>query len=207
MTAVPLRRAQVMCRYNGASESGILTMNLDRVDSGRDLPDDFNVIVEIPMNADPIKYEVDKKTGAMFVDRFLSTAMHYPCNYGYIPHTLSGDGDPVDVLVVMPVPVQPGSVIRCRPIGVLKMTDEAGADAKLVAVPHDKVFPAYKHIKTVEDLNPLTLDRIAHFFAHYKDLEKGKWVKIDGWEGIDAARQEILDSLERYESEPEKPAF
>lgn len=182
-------------------------MSLQDVSSGRELPDDINVIIEIPMNSEPVKYEVDKDSGALFVDRVLTTPMHYPCNYGYIPHTLCGDGDPVDVLVVMPVPVQPGSVIRCRPIGVLKMTDEAGADAKLVAVPHDKVFPAYKHIKTVEDLNPLTLDRIAHFFAHYKDLEKGKWVKIDGWEGIDAARAEILDSLKRYESEPQKPAF
>jgi inorganic pyrophosphatase len=133
--------------------------------------------------------------------------MHYPCNYGYIPHTLCGDGDPLDVLVVMPVPVQPGSVIRCRPLGMLMMTDEAGEDTKLIAVPHDKVFPAYRNLKTVEDFNPLTLDRISHFFEHYKDLEKGKWVKIDGWKGVEAAREEILESRRRYETAPDKPAF
>jgi inorganic pyrophosphatase len=120
-------------------------MNLDRVDSGRDVPNDFNVLIEIPMNADPIKYEVDKATGALFVDRFIGTSMHYPCNYGYIPHTISDDGDPVDVLVVTPYPLQPGVVVRCRPIGMLQMQDEAGGDAKLLAVPIDKVLPWYKH--------------------------------------------------------------
>lgn len=184
-----------------------LPMSLHLVSSGKSLPDDINVIIEIPMNAEPVKYEVDKDSGALFVDRVLTTPMHYPCNYGYIPHTLCGDGDPIDVLVVMPLGLQPGSVIRCRPVGMLKMTDEAGDDAKLVAVPHDKVFPAYKHIKSIEDLNPLTLDRISHFFEHYKDLEQGKWVKVEGWEGIDAARKEIEDSVKRYEAEPEKPHF
>lgn len=166
-------------------------MSLDAVTSGRALPDDINVVIEIPMRSEPVKYEVDKDSGMLFVDRVLTTAMQYPCNYGYVPHTLCDDGDALDVLVVMPVPIQPGCVIRSRPVGVLKMTDEAGEDAKLIAVPHDKVFPAYKHMRSIEDLNPLTLDRISHFFAHYKDLEEGKWVKIDGWAGVDEARAEI----------------
>lgn len=166
-------------------------MSLDAVTSGRALPDDINVVIEIPMRSEPVKYEVDKDSGMLFVDRVLTTAMQYPCNYGYVPHTLCDDGDPLDVLVVMPVPIQPGCVIRSRPVGVLNMTDEAGEDAKLIAVPHDKVFPAYKHMRSIEDLNPLTLDRISHFFAHYKDLEEGKWVKIDGWAGVDEARAEI----------------
>ncbi|MBW3568199.1 MAG: inorganic diphosphatase [Proteobacteria bacterium] len=182
-------------------------MSLDKVTAGKNVPESFNVIIEIPMNADPIKYEVDKESGAIFVDRFMSTAMHYPCNYGYVPNTLSDDGDPCDVLVITPFPLIPGVVVRCRAIGILKMTDEAGEDAKLFAVPHDKVFPAYKNLKSIEDVNPLMLDRIAHFFAHYKDLEKGKWVKIEGWHGVDAAREEIMESLKRYEAEPEKPHF
>ncbi|MEQ8798057.1 MAG: inorganic diphosphatase [Salinisphaeraceae bacterium] len=175
-------------------------MSLEKVSRGQNLPDDINVIIEIPMNSEPVKYEVDKETRALFVDRVLTTPMHYPCNYGYVPDTLCGDGDPLDVLVVMPVPLQPGCVIRSRPVGVLKMTDESGEDAKLVAVPHHKIFPAYNHIKTVEDLNALTLDRIAHFFEHYKDLEDGKWVRIDGWVGHEAARQEIERSVEMYKA-------
>lgn len=182
-------------------------MSLEDVKSGRDLPHDINVIIEIPMDSEPVKYEVDKDTGAIFVDRVLTTPMRYPCNYGYIPHTLCGDGDPIDVLVVMPVPLLPGTVVRCRPVGVLKMTDESGEDAKLVAVPHDKIFPAYKDVKTIADLNPLTLDRIGHFFAHYKDLEKGKWVKIEGWEGVDSAKAEIEDSVKRFNSSKDTPKF
>ena len=127
-------------------------MSLNNVPAGRDLPNDFNVIIEIPMNADPIKYEVDKESGAIFVDRFMGTAMHYPCNYGYIPHTISDDGDPVDVLVITPFPLIPGVVVRCRPIGVLKMTDEAGGDAKLLAVPVDKMLPIYTHWQKPEDM-------------------------------------------------------
>src|SRR5690349_16684044 len=138
-------------------------MNLDRVGSGVDIPNDFNVIIEIPMNADPIKYEVDKKTGAMFVDRFMSTCMHYPCNYGYIPHTLSDDGDPVDVLVISPVPLITGVVVRCRPIGMLKMTDEAGGDAKVLAVPIDRLSSIYRAIQTPRDLPEIQLAQIAHF--------------------------------------------
>ena len=139
-------------------------MNLDRVDAGKDLPNDFNVIIEIPAHADPIKYEVDKATGALFVDRFVQTAMHYPCNYGYIPHTLGEDGDPVDVLVVSPFALIPGVVVRCRPIGMLKMADEGGGDTKLLAVPIDKLTPLYRDIETPRDLPEVMLAQITHFF-------------------------------------------
>ena len=173
-------------------------MSLQKVTPGAKAPDEFNVIIEIPMNADPIKYEVDKETGAIFVDRFMGTAMHYPCNYGYIPNTISDDGDPVDVLVITPFPLIPGVVVRCRPLGVLKMTDEAGGDAKLLAVPVDKVLPIYSHWQKPEDLNDLRLQQIQHFFEHYKDLEKGKWVKIQGWYGPDEAKKEIVAGIEAY---------
>ncbi len=182
-------------------------MNLDRVGPGKNVPDEVNVIIEIPSHSDPVKYEVDKETGAMFVDRFMNTAMHYPCNYGYIPHTLSEDGDPVDVLVVTPMPVISGSVVKCRVVGMLNMTDEAGPDAKLLAVPIDKLCKMYKDATTPECMSQLLLDQIAHFFEHYKDLEEGKWVKIEGWSDARAARQEILDSIDRYQNAPEKPCF
>jgi inorganic pyrophosphatase len=182
-------------------------MPLEFVTTGRDVPDEINVIIEIPKDAEPVKYEVDKATGAIFVDRILSTPMRYPCNYGYIPHTLCGDGDPVDVLVILPLPLLPGSVIRCRPVGMLKMVDEAGEDTKLVAVPIDKVFSGYAHIQDIGQVSTHWLDRIGHFFEHYKDLEKGKWVKLDGWQGIEAARQEILDCVERYNATLDKPRF
>jgi inorganic pyrophosphatase len=182
-------------------------MSLDRVNAGKNVPDEFNVIIEIPQNADPIKYEVDKESGAMFVDRFMTTAMHYPCNYGYVPNTISDDGDPVDVLVVTPFPLVAGVVVRCRPIGVLKMTDEAGGDAKLLAVPIDKILPWYRHWKTPADIAPERLAQIQHFFEHYKDLEKGKWVKIEGWDGPDAAKAEILAGISNYEAAKVKPAF
>ena len=151
-------------------------MALEHVPTGRDVPNDVNVVIEIPMNSEPVKYEVDKASGAIFVDRVLTTPMRYPCNYGYIPHTLSGDGDPADVLVVMPLPLIPGSVIRVRTIGMLRMTDEAGEDTKLVAVPISKVYPGYDRVEAVDDLPEHWRERIGHFFAHYKDLEKGKWV-------------------------------
>ena len=172
-------------------------MNLDRVTSGRDLGNDFNVIIEIPMNADPIKYEIDKATGALFVDRFVSTAMHYPCNYGYVPDTLSDDGDPVDVLVITPFALMSGVVVRCRVIGILKMSDEAGGDTKVLAVPIDKLTPLYRHIKDARDLPETTLSQISHFFAHYKDLEPGKWVKVEGWGTPAEAKQEIVDGVKR----------
>lgn len=175
-------------------------MSLDRVEAGAKLPDEFNVIIEIPMNADPVKYEVDKDSGAIFVDRFMLTAMHYPCNYGYIPQTISDDGDPADVLVMTPFPIQIGAVIRCRAIGVLEMDDEAGGDAKLLAVPVDKLYPPYRNITRPEDLPVEDLSRIQHFFEHYKDLEKGKWVKVKGWKGADEARAEIIRSRDRYKA-------
>ncbi len=176
-------------------------MSLDNVTPGKNAPDAFNVIIEIPMNADPIKYEVDKATGAIFVDRFMSTAMHYPSNYGYVPKTISGDGDPVDVLVITPVPLIPGVVVTCRAIGILKMEDEAGMDGKVLAVPVDKVLSLYTRWKKPEDLSPARLKTIAHFFEHYKDLEEGKWVKILGWEGPEAARQEILEGIANYNNQ------
>jgi inorganic pyrophosphatase len=182
-------------------------MNLDRVTSGKDVPHDINVIIEIPAHSDPVKYEVDKETGAMFVDRFMNTAMHYPCNYGYIPHTLSEDGDPVDVLVVTPVPLISGSVIRCRPIGMLRMTDEAGPDAKLLAVPIDKLCTLYRQVQKAEDMPAQLIAQIAHFFAHYKDLEPNKWVKVEGWADGGAAKAEILAGMTRYQNAKDKPFF
>ena len=182
-------------------------MNLDRVPSGIDCPNDIYVIVEIPAHSDPVKYEVDKDTGAMFVDRFMTTAMHYPCNYGYLPHTLSKDNDPMDVLVLTPVPLISGSVVRCRPVGVLMMTDESGDDAKVLAVPIDALCKTYCKVHDIEDLSPAILEQIAHFFEHYKDLDEGKWVRVEGWAGIDEAKHEIMASVEMYRNEPEKPHF
>ena len=174
-------------------------MSLMQIKSGRDVPNEINVIIEIPMRGEPVKYEVDKETGALFVDRFMTTAMFYPTNYGYIPQTLSEDGDPVDVLVVTPIPLISGSVIRCRVVGMLKMTDESGVDAKLLAVPISKLSKIYDDVHTHEDLPESLLQSLEHFFRHYKDLEAGKWVKIDGWEGPDAARCEIMASVSRFQ--------
>ena len=182
-------------------------MSLNLVPSGNELPLDINVIIEIPSHSDPVKYEVDKDSGALFVDRFMGTAMHYPCNYGYVPHTLSDDGDAVDVLVITPIPLMHGSVIRCRPIGVLKMTDEAGEDAKVLAVPVSKLTPLYNDVKSYKDVPEITLNQISHFFEHYKDLEAGKWVKIEGWAGIDSAATEITESVARYDAAEVKPHF
>jgi inorganic pyrophosphatase len=173
-------------------------MGLDLVTAGQQAPELFNVIIEIPMAADPIKYEVDKATGALFVDRFMGTSMHYPCNYGYVPHTIADDGDPVDVLVITPFPLIPGVVVRCRALGLLRMTDEQGGDAKVLAVPDDKVLPIYSHWKRHQDIHPERLAQIQHFFEHYKDLEPGKWVRIDGWDGVDAAKQEISGGMQRH---------
>jgi len=173
-------------------------MSFEKVPAGKSLPDDFYVVIEIPLNSN-IKYEIEKDADALFVDRLVSTPMHYPANYGYIPQTLCGDGDAADVLVLFPQPVQAGAVIRCRPIGVLKMTDEAGEDAKILAVPHDKLTTLYSNVKTTADLPAVVLSQIEHFFEHYKDLEKGKWVKVEGWGDLEAARQEILDAAKRYQ--------
>ena len=180
-------------------------MNLDRVPAGKDVPHDCNVIVEIPMRGDPIKYEVDKETGAVFVDRFMATAMHYPCNYGYIPRTLSDDGDPCDVLVLSPVPLITGVVVRCRPIGMLQMDDEAGGDAKILAVPIDKLSSLYGGVRSPDDLPEITTRQIAHFFEHYKDLEPGKWVRVSTWVGADVAKEEIVAGVARYEAANPKP--
>ena len=182
-------------------------MGLDLVPTGKNPPDEINVIIEIPKDAEPVKYEVDKASGAIFVDRILSTPMRYPCNYGYVPHTLCGDGDPADVLVILPLPLVPGSVIRCVPVGVLKMTDEAGSDEKLIAVPVPKVFGGYAHVTDIAQVSQHWLDRIGHFFEHYKDLEKGKWVKVDGWADAAAAKAEIVDGAQRYASAVERPKF
>jgi inorganic pyrophosphatase len=181
-------------------------MSLHNVTPGPKAPDEFNVIIEIPMNGDPIKYEVDHESGALFVDRFMSTAMHYPTNYGYVPDTLAADGDPVDVLVITPVPLIPGVVVTCRPIGMLKMDDEAGGDNKLIAVPIQKILPLYSSWNKPEDLNPMRLKSIQHFFEHYKDLEPGKWVKVTGWEGPEAAKQEVVDGMAAYQRELAKKA-
>lgn len=182
-------------------------MGLKRITSGRDVPNEINVIIEIPMRGEPVKYEVDKDSGALFVDRFMATAMFYPANYGYVPHTLSEDGDPVDVLVVTPVPLISGAVIPCRPVGMLKMTDESGVDAKILAVPTDKLSVMYRGMKTHLDLPAQLLSSIEHFFTHYKDLEDGKWVKVEGWEGPEAARREIIESVARYEQQKEEEGF
>jgi inorganic pyrophosphatase len=175
------------------------SMSFDKLAAGRDVPNDINVVIEIPMHGEPIKYEVDKASGAIFVDRFMSTAMHYPCNYGYIPRTLSGDGDPADVLVMTPIPLMAGVVVRCRPIGMLKMTDEAGSDEKLLAVPIDKLTSIYRNVQSPRDLPPIEIDRITHFFEHYKDLEPGKFVKVLGWTEAADARAEILAAMKRFD--------
>jgi inorganic pyrophosphatase len=182
-------------------------MNLANVSAGRHPPENINVIIEIPMRGEPVKYEVDKETGAMFVDRFLDVAMVYPCNYGYIPHTLAGDGDPCDVLVPTPVPLISGAVIRCRPIGVLQMEDDAGQDSKILAMPQISTYRAYADIETPAGLKPALLARIEHFFQHYKDLEPGKWVKLIGWADRATAYAEIRDALARFEAQPVRPAF
>jgi len=182
-------------------------MNLDRVGPGRNPPDEVNVIIEIPIHSDPVKYELDKETGALFVDRYLNTSMVYPCNYGYIPRTLAADGDPVDVLLATPMPIIHGAVIRCRPIGVLDMTDEAGDDGKVLAIPIDTVSRFHHRVNSPQDLQPALLEQITHFFEHYKDLEPNKWVRVNGWRDQQAARDEINTSLKRYEACPDKPHF
>jgi inorganic pyrophosphatase len=173
-------------------------MNLDKVGPGSTWPNRVEVIIEIPSHSDPIKYEIDKDTGAMFVDRFLTTPMHYPCNYGYIPKTLSKDGDPVDVLLVTPYPLISGSVVLSRPIGVLKMTDQAGDDPKILAVPVSELTSIYDHIKTVSDMPIDLLNRIEYFFEHYKDLDEGKWARVDRWYGLASARKEITEGICAY---------
>jgi len=175
-------------------------MDMSKIPVGENPPTDINVIIEVPLGGEPIKYEMDKESGAMFVDRFLYTAMRYPCNYGFVPHTLSDDGDPTDVLVVGNRALMPGSVIRARPVGVLMMEDEAGFDEKIVAVPHGKLTKYYDNIESYQDLPQILLERISHFFEHYKDLEKEKWVKIVGWEGREKAGELIAAAIKAHNS-------
>ncbi len=170
-------------------------MDISKIPAGKNIPEEFNVIIEIPIGGEPIKYELDKESGAMFVDRFLHTSMHYPANYGFIPHTLSDDGDPCDVMVVGRRPIIPGAVIAVRPIGAILMEDESGHDEKIVAVPVDKLHPFYSNVKTYEDLPEILRGQMAHFFEHYKDLEQGKWVKIKGWVGPEEAKALVMNGV------------
>lgn len=173
-------------------------MSFKNVSAGKNLPEDFNVIIEIGAEKEPVKFEVDKESDAIFVDRFLGTSMLYPTNYGFINNTLAGDGDPVDVLVIAPFSLPSGVVIRCRALGMLEMEDESGEDAKILAVPVSKLTTLYDSYQTLDDVPQNLKDRLQHFFEHYKDLEKGKWVKVKGWSGIDAAHKEILEGVARF---------
>ena len=172
-------------------------MRLDAVSIGANAPHDVNVVIEVPIGGEPIKYEMDKDAGALVVDRFLYTSMRYPGNYGFIPHTLSGDGDPVDVIVANTRAIIPGAIMSCRIVGVLLMEDEGGGDEKLLAVPSAKLTKRYESVQNYTDLPKITLDQIEHFFAHYKDLEPGKWVKILRWGDAEEARELVLEGIER----------
>ena len=176
-------------------------MNHDAIEIGRNPPEDVNVIIEVPIGGEPIKYELDKDAGVLVVDRFLYTAMRYPGNYGFIPHTLSGDGDPVDVIVANTRAIAPGAVMSCRIVGVLLMEDQAGIDEKLIAVPSSHLTARYDTIQDYTDLPQITLDQIEHFFRHYKDLEPGKWVKVKGWGDAAKAREMVLEGIERAKAE------
>lgn len=175
-------------------------MDIEKITLGVNPPDDINVVIEVPLGGEPIKYEIDKASGAMFVDRFLYTATQYPCNYGFVPHTLSDDGDPLDVMCVGNRPLVPGAVLGVRPVGVLLMEDEAGIDEKVLGVPAHRLTKYYDTVEEYTDLPRILLDRISHFFEHYKDLEPDKWVKIVGWEGIDKTREIVAESIERARS-------
>lgn len=172
-------------------------MDLGKISTGRDPPRDVHAVIEIPLGGVPVKYEFDKASGALFVDRFLHTTMFYPGNYGFIPHTLSADGDPSDVIVTGQVPVVPGAVIRCRPVGALIMEDEAGIDEKILAVPVDALHPFYAGVRSYTDLPPIMCEQIAHFFQHYKDLERGKWSAIGYWADVGEAEKLVIDAIGR----------
>jgi len=176
-------------------------MRIDKIPAGDNPPEDVNVIVEVPVGGEPIKYELDKDSEALFVDRFLYTPMRYPGNYGFVPHTLSDDGDPIDVVIASTRPVVPGAVMNCRPIGVLQMEDDGGQDEKIIAVPSDAISARYTDVKSHTDLPEITLKQIEHFFEHYKDLEPGKWVKIQGWGGPDEAARMINEAVDRYNAQ------
>jgi inorganic pyrophosphatase len=177
-------------------------VDVTKISAGPNPPSDLHAIIEIPVGGVPVKYELDKKSGAMFVDRFLHTAMFYPGNYGFIPQTLSQDGDPCDVLVIAPVAVVPGAVIRCRPVGALLMEDQAGIDEKIIAVPVDALLPFYKGITSYLDLPEIMREQIAHFFQHYKDLEKGKWSNVGKWVDVETSERLIMESIERAVNHP-----
>jgi inorganic pyrophosphatase len=181
-------------------------MDMNKVPVGKNPPWDINVVIEVPIGSDPIKYEMDKDSGAIFVDRFLHTAMHYPCNYGFIPHTLAGDGDPADVMVVGRRPLMPGCVIPARPIGVLKMEDDGGQDEKILAVPCTRLHPFYHNVDSYQDLPEIMTQQIEHFFKHYKDLEKNKWVNILGWADKNSAAQLIEESIEQFQKQEQSSA-
>ena len=172
-------------------------MNIDLIPTGESPPDNLNVIIEVPLGGEPVKYEFDKKSGALFVDRILHTPMRYPANYGFIPHTLSPDGDPLDALVVARTPFIPGSVVRARPIAVLFLEDEAGGDEKLLTVPVDATFPYYTNVVHGSDLPNIVMQQVEHFFTHYKDLETRKWVRVGHWGNADEARRVLMDAIER----------
>jgi inorganic pyrophosphatase len=176
-------------------------MRIDAVPTGKNPPEDINVIIEVPVGGEPIKYEMDKASGTLFVDRFLYTPMHYPGNYGFVPHTLSADGDPIDVLVCNTRAIVPGAVMNCRPVGVLVMEDDGGGDEKVIAVPSLKLTRRYEKINTYTDLPEITLQQIQHFFEHYKDLEPGKWVKVHHWGDANEAKRLITESISRYKAE------
>ena len=173
-------------------------MNFDKISIGLNPPHDINVLVEVSLLSPPVKYEMDKESGALVVDRFLHTAMHYPCNYGFVPHTLSEDGDPVDVLLMGRLPVIPGAIVRAKPVGVLRMEDEKGMDEKLLCVPHEALKSYFSTMNDIGDFAELDLQRLEHFFAHYKDLEQGKWVKIIGWANCEEAKQVLQEAIDRY---------
>lgn len=181
-------------------------MDVSKIPAGKKTPWDINVVIEVPMGAAPVKYEMDKDSGALFVDRILFTAMHYPCNYGFIPNTLGGDGDPLDVLVASQLPVVPGSVFRVRPIGVLMMEDEGGMDEKILAVPVSKLTPYFDKVKSYEDLPEILIKQIGHFFERYKDLEPNKWVKVTGWKGADDAAKLIEEGIANASKQGKKIA-
>jgi inorganic pyrophosphatase len=172
-------------------------MRIDAIAIGKNPPEDVNVIVEVAIGGEPIKYEMDKEAGTLIVDRFLYTPMRYPGNYGFVPHTLSEDGDPIDVLIANTRPIVPGAVINVRPVGVLRMEDDGGGDEKIIAVPSPKLTRRYDAVQNYTDLPQITLDQIKHFFEHYKDLEPGKWVKIAGWGDAAEARRLIVEAIER----------
>jgi inorganic pyrophosphatase len=179
-------------------------MRIDAIAIGKNPPEDINVIIEVPIGGEPIKYELDKASGTLVVDRFLYTSMRYPGNYGFVPHTLSDDGDPIDVVVINTRAIVPGAIINCRPIGVLHMQDEAGHDEKIVAVPSHKLTKRYDGVKNYSDLPQITLDQIQHFFEHYKDLEPGKWVKVVNWGDANDAKRFIIDAIARYDADKAK---